>query len=181
MKYKVLIVLFVLTLFIFGAGITYSMFYSGATLGSNNQDVAKFIFNTESLDQLQMPLIDLNPGDNEEYLFSVSNNYLGNISDVSVEYHMTIKTYHLVPLIIELYKMDGANEELILTCDETYTRNSQNELICNTPIQEMGHVSEELDNYKLKVNFPSEYNDVVYSDLVDYINIGIESWQKIKE
>lgn len=181
MKYKILIIMFVLILLIFGSGITYSIFHSNSTLNSNDQDIAKFVFNAESLNQLQLPLIDLNPGADEEYTFSVSNNYSENTSDVSVEYQMTIKTPHLVPLIIELYKLNGENEEFILTCDETYTRNSQNELICNTPIQEMGYSSLKLDNYKLKVRFLGEYNDEAYSDLVDYINIEIKSWQKIEE
>ena len=156
MKYKVLIILFILIVLVFGAGITYSMFHSGATLSSNDQNIAKFIFNTESLDQLELSLIDLNPGDTREYLFSVSNNLSGSISDVSVEYQMTIMTYHLIPLSIELYKIDEGTEELILNCDETYSRNSKNELICNSPVQEMGHLTKEVDDYKLKVSFPND-------------------------
>lgn len=177
-KYKMLIILSILILVVFGSGMTYSIFHSGADLNSTDQDIAKFIFNTESLDQLQLSLINLNPGDTNEYPFSISNSKAGVLSNVSVEYQMTIKTYHLVPLIIELYKLNGETEELILTCDETYTRSSQNELICNTPNQEMLHASEQLDNYKLKVQFPSEYNDETYANLVDYINIEIKSWQK---
>jgi hypothetical protein len=42
----------------------------------------------------------------------------------------------------------------------------------------MGYSVLKLDNYKLKVTFPSQYNGEVYSDLVDYINIEIKSWQK---
>jgi hypothetical protein len=42
----------------------------------------------------------------------------------------------------------------------------------------MGHSSERLDNYKLKVKFSNEYNDEVYSNLTDYINLEIKSWQK---
>jgi hypothetical protein len=162
---------------IFVTGITYSFFHSNTTLNSNDQNIAKFVFNAESLDQLEIPLIDLNPGDSKEYAFSVSNNNSGIVSNVTIEYQMTIKTFHLVPLVIQLYKLNG-EEELVLTCDETYTRSLENELICNTPIQEMGHDSELSDNYKLKVEFPNEYNDEVYSNLVDYIDIEIKSWQK---
>jgi hypothetical protein len=145
---------------------------------SNEQDVAKFVFNAQSLDQIQLPLIDLNPGSTKEYTFAVSNNYAGTLSDVTIEYQMTIETYHLIPLVIELYKMNGETEELILTCDENYTRNSENELICNSSTQEMGYSTLKLDNYKLKVTFPNQYNGEAYSDLVDYINIEIKSSQK---
>jgi hypothetical protein len=147
-------------------------------MASNEQDVAKFVFNAQSLDQIQLPLIDLNPGSTKEYTFAVSNNYAGSLSDVTIEYQMTIETYHLIPLIIELYKMNGETEELILTCDENYTRNSENELICNSSTQEMGYSVLKLDNYKLKVTFPNQYNGEAYSDLVDYINIEIKSSQK---
>jgi hypothetical protein len=178
MKYKVLITLSVLILLIFCSGITYSFFHSNATLVSNDQDIAKFVFNAENLNQLELPLTDLNPGDTNEYTFSVSNNYSGVTSDVSLEYQMTIKTYHLAPLIIELYKLVDTSEVLVLTCDETFTRNDQNELICNTAIEQMVYSSLKLDNYKLKVKFSSEYDEETYSDLVDYINIEIKSWQK---
>lgn len=168
-------------LLMFCVGITYSIFHSSANMNSHDQGIAKFIFNAESLDQIQLPLIDLNPGSIEEYSFAVSNNYSGDLSNVAVEYQLTIKTYHLVPLVIDLYRSNGEGEEFILTCDETYTRNVENELVCNIPIQEMGHASLELDNYIVKVSFPAEYNDAVYSDLVDYINIEIKSWQKLKD
>jgi hypothetical protein len=178
-KYKILLILIILILPIFCYGLTYSIFRSNATLDSNGNAIAKFIFNAESLDQFQLSLVDLKPGDNKEYPFSVSNNYSGKKSDVSVEYQISIKTYHLVPLIIKLYKLNNDVEELILICDETYTRNTKNELVCTTSIQEMGYASEKLDNYKIKVEFSSEYNDASYSDLVDYINIDMKSWQKM--
>jgi hypothetical protein len=148
---------------------------------SNEQDVAKFVFNTQKLDQIQLPMIDLNPGNNKEYAFAVSNDYSGTLSDVTVQYQITIETYHLIPLVIELYKVDGENEELMLTCDEAYTRNVENKLICNSSTQEMGYSTLELDNYKLKVAFPNQYNGEENSDLVDYINIKIKSWQKTED
>ena len=35
------------------------------------------------------------------------------------------------------------------------------------------------DNYKLVIEFPEEFNDDSYTDLVDYIDIEIKSWQAI--
>ena len=180
MKRKILTVLFILILLTLLSGITYSIFHSTAKLNSNDQSIAKFIFNAESKEELEFPLSDLEPGDTEEYLFSVSNSDLENISDVFIEYTMTIKTYHLLPVDIELYKVDEDEEKLILTCDESYTRNEENYLICNTQTQEMGYDEEQIDDYKLKIKFPSEYNDEIYSNLVDFISMEIKSWQKIE-
>ena len=181
MKHKVLTIIFIVILLTLFSGITYSIFHSSGNLNSNNRNVAKFIFNAESLERLEFPLIDLNPGDNEEYSFSVTNKNLDSISEVTVEYTIMVKTYHLVPFNIELYKVIENEENLVLTCDESYTRNEKNELICNSPTQEMVHDTEQIDNYKLQVNFPAESNDEVYADLVDYINLEIKSWQKMEE
>ena len=181
LQYKILITLFILISVVFCFGITYSIFHSNSSLSSGDQSIAKFIFNAESSNQIQLPLIDLNPGDSKQYAFAVSNNTSGSVSNVTAEYQMTIKTYHLVPLAIKLYRLNGETEELIMTCDEAYTRNSSNELVCTTPTEEIGYSAEELDNYVLKVDFPSEYNSVSYSDLVDYINIEIKSWQKLED
>jgi uncharacterized membrane protein len=73
MKYKILISLFIVMFFIFGIGITYSYFSSDAQASTVDQRIAKFIFDTETLDRLELPLIDLTPGQYEEYNFSIGN------------------------------------------------------------------------------------------------------------
>lgn len=178
MKYKILLAMFILALFLFGSGITYSIFHSSTTMSSNTKEIAKFVFNTKSLDELQLSLIDLKPGDTKEYPFSVTNNYSGSISNVTVNYQIIIKTYHIVPLDIELYSVSGTTESLVMKCDESYSRNADNEIVCNSPVQTMGYSSVELNNYKLKVVFPSEYSESYNSNLVDYVDMEIKSWQK---
>ena len=179
LKYKILTILSILIVLIVGIGVTYSFFNSGTTMNSENQGIAKFVFNAEKMDQIEIPLVDLKPGDIKEYLFSISNEDSEITSNVSVQYQMAIKTYHFIPIVIELYQNIDEVDTLILNCDETYSRNNQNELVCNTEIFEMDYSNSILDNYKLKLSFPSEYNDEIYSNLVDYINIEIKSWQKI--
>lgn len=176
MKYKVLISLFIVMFFIFGIGITYSYFSSDIGLNSVDQRIAKFVFDTETLDRLELPLIDLTPGQSEEYNFSVSNSSDDNLSDVNIEYQLTILTPHFTPLIIELYKDDS----LVFSCDESYSRNENNELVCNSPVQELSYEDEDMDNYKLKITFDGSYNDEMFSNLIDYINIEIKSYQKVQ-
>ena len=178
MKYKVLKILMIMALVVFGLGITYSIFNSN-TLAAGNQKIAKFIFNAEEVDKLSLPITDLKPGYTNDFDFSVSNSKDKKISDVTIEYQMTIKTFHLVPLNIELYKIDGETETLLITCDETFSRNEDNELLCNLPIEELDYLKESKNNYKLRITFPKEYNDEIYSNLVDYIDIEIKSWQKV--
>lgn len=180
-KDKVLTILVLMAFLMLGYGVAYSVFDSSATISSSDTEIASFIFNSESTDQFQLSLNDLKPNDVLEYNFLVSNNYSGKRSDINIEYLIGIRTYYFIPLTIELYKMNGEEEELIIICDETHHRNAQNELMCDTEIQELRYDSENIINYKLKVSFVSGYDDEIYSNLVDYIDIKLESWQKIKK
>ena len=158
-------------------GVTYSFFKSDSNLFAN-QDIAKFVFEAEETSTISVPITDLNPGDSASYTFEVTNNVDEVVSQVSINYQCIIKTYHLMPLEIKLFKT-GAAEELILTCDETFGRNSDNQIVCNSLIQEMAYDDKVSDNYRLDITFPEKYNDEDYSDLVDYIDIDIRSWQDI--
>lgn len=177
-KYKILFITFISLIILFGVGITYSIFTSGSDLNSSEQNIAKFIFNSDLTDEINLSLVGFNPGDSKEYPFYVTNK-IGDIkSDVTVEYQIILKTYHFIPLKIELYKVNST-DELIMNCDETYTRNEDNELVCNSGVIELKYDSSGVDSYKLKIEFPDTYSGEEYSDLVDYINIEINSWQKL--
>ncbi len=175
MKFKIIIGLLIISLIIFSSGLTYSYFTSGVSSTSVDQKVASFIFDTETLDRLELPLIDLTPGESKEYTFSISNTKENITSDVTIIYQLTVLTPHFSPLDIEIYK----GEDLVLSCDETYSRNSNNELVCNTEEFELSHDEENSDDYKLVVTFDSRYDDLSYTNLLDYINIEIKSYQKV--
>lgn len=80
------------------------------------------------MDELNIPLADMYPGVTKDYSFSVTNKQDSKISNVTLNYQIIIKTYHFMPTVIELKKVDGEEETLVLTCDESFTRNSNNEL-----------------------------------------------------
>ena len=175
MRYKILLTVLILMFFLFSAGLTYSYFTSDISYIGSDQKIASFIFDASTLDRLELPLIDLTPGKVKEYDFSVSNTKENKTSDVTILYQLTVLTPHFTPLIIEVYK----GNELVMTCDETYSRNDNNELVCNTPVFELSHENELVDDYKLRVTFDSSYDDLSYANLIDYINIEIRSYQKV--
>ena len=177
MKHKVLIILFILIAIFLGTGVTYSIFYSDSNINVD-QKIAKFVFESKQLNHLELNLNNLNPGSVEEYMFSVTNKE-EKLSNVTVEYQITIETFHFMPLEIKLYKLNGDDTEtLVMNCDETYARNESNILVCNAPIEQMSYQEGTLDNYKLVVSFPSTYSDISYADLVDFLDLEINSWQK---
>lgn len=178
-KYKILFCLIIMIFVIFSAGVAYSFFHS-STIALGEANIAKFIFNTNQSEELYLPLIDLNPGDELTFPFEISNSSNEQTSDVSVEYRIIIKTFHLAPLNIKLYKVNNDIRNLVLNCNETYSRNSQNEIVCNTAVFTMSYVTGTTEQYELDVTFPSEYNSEDYTNLLDYVNLEIKSWQKIE-
>lgn len=144
-----------------------------------DQKIAKFVFDANQNDVISVPVTDLKPGDSSSYSFQVKNNLDSKVSDVTVIYQCIIKTMHLIPLDIKLYKID-TEDSLILTCDETYGRNENNYIVCNTAEQEMIYNEEKVDNYRLDIQFPEQYNDLEYSELIDFVDIEIRSWQKLE-
>lgn len=179
MKRRIITIIFLFILIIMGLGVTFSAFSSENTL-LVNQEIAAFIFEAKQTDQISLSLGNLKPGDNSNYKFSVSNSKEVedgiDVSGVKISYQITLKTYHFIPLDIKLYK--GESEEPLLVCDETYSRNDSKEIVCTSSIQEMDYANGVTDEYNLNVNFDSKYG-LEYSDLVDFIDIEIKSWQKV--
>lgn len=177
MKRRIVLIIMFGFLNILLVGVTYSFFKSDSGLFAN-QDIAKFVFEAEETSTISVPLTDLSPGDTVSYTFDVTNNVDDVVSQVTINYQCVIRTYHLMPLEIKLYKT-GSVEELILTCDETFGRDNDNQLICNSLIQEMPYDNKVSDSYRLDIVFSEKYNNSDYSDLVDYIDIDIRSWQDL--
>ena len=175
MRFKVLIVIIVLMFLTFSFGLTYSYFTNEVNSIGMDQKVAGFIFDTSSLDRLELPLTDLTPGETRDYEFSVSNTKSNKTSDVTIIYQLTLLTPHFTPLNINIYR----GEEKVMTCDESYSRNTNNELVCNTEVFELSHENESTDNFRISIAFDGRYNDLEYANLIDYINVEIKSYQKV--
>ncbi len=174
MKRIIIITILVIGI-IFGIGITYSMYTSEAKIKSDIS-LATFVFDTDRKELINIPISNIKPGDNLKYEFAISNNSNTKKSDVTIKYNIKIKTMHFIPLEISIYDID---DNLVMSCDETNERNSLNELECISEDIIMPYMENVKDEYYLKLVFPLEYSDIEYSSLVDYINLEIDSSQKI--
>ena len=181
MKRRVLIIVILFCLIICCSKITYSLFHSETFFKIHNMEIAEFIFETERTDRIELNFTDLKPGDTQKFKFQVSNTKDNNITNVTTEYQITIKTFHFMPLVIELYKDNETDndedDELVMKCDEKYSRNADKSRVCNTDVWEMGHSSTKTENFIISVSFPKEFNTEEYMELVDYIDLDIASWQ----
>ena len=174
MKRIIIITILVIGI-ILGIGITYSMYTSEARIKSDIS-LATFVFDTDRKELINIPISNIKPGDNLKYEFAISNNSNTEKSDVTIKYNIKIKTMHFMPLEISIYDID---DNLVMACDETNERNSLNELECISEDIIMPYMENVKDEYYLKLVFPLEYSDIEYSSLVDYINLEIDSSQKI--
>ena len=114
MKRRVCIILIMFSLIVCFTGVTYSLFNSVNYLYTGKINVAEFIFATKRTDHIQLDFTDLKPGDVNEFEFEVTNTKDNVITNVTTEYQITIKTFHFMPLLIELYK----DNDVVMTCDD---------------------------------------------------------------
>ena len=114
MKKKIIIIILLFFGLLFGTVMTYS-FFNNDTTAVGDQEIAKFVFESSKSDHIDISLVDLKPGDTENYLFSVTNKDTGIRSDVTINYQISVSTYHFMPLDIKLYNTNSG-ETLVLIC-----------------------------------------------------------------
>lgn len=188
-KYIYIIVgLIVLNLAIIVTKITYSSYFSSTSGKTESLSYAKINFNNEETTETSFSLGNLNPGDEIEYRFKVSNYKDGSGSDTNIGYQLSIETYHFIPTTIELYKnnKETSLEELILTCDESNERNVENKIVCTSDIYTLDYKYQDEDNYLVKIIYNSKDSNQQtwseeYADIADFIDIKIDSWQLSEE
>lgn len=139
---------------------------------------------------------DMEPGEQRDIEFSVSNYNDSISSKVPIEYSAIVNTTTNMPLEYEIYKrVDGndekcdISEEIYQDDDGTYYKKME------TQNFELGFVKEDSDketqNFVLKIIFPSYNEDGLndgnadddnwqFSDLLEYVKISIDARQKVE-
>lgn len=182
-KKKIILILLIVYILIFGVNTTYSMYKSGSD-SDVELSFAKIIFNNQELNNVSLPINNLIPGESLEYQFMVSNNKDGNVSEITIGYSIVIETFNIIPANIKLYNIN--DETPIIECNnENFNRNTENKLICNSENFELKYNEEKTNNYKLVISIDEyDQNNEVwseeYSDLIDFIDIKINSWQIVE-
>ena len=154
---------------------TYSRYRSRTTSGTK-LDVAFYI--TDTTYQVQtIQLTDIEPNDlQHEYTFTIANNNGTNRTETNLSYDVTLKITTNLPLEYDL-QMNGEeaidSDEIKLDDDGTYFR------YIKTKKQEFGYDNDEKNEYKIIITFPKEYNQVKYQDIIEAIEIEVDSKQII--
>lgn len=142
---------------------------------------AAFYLMKEDYQSLSIRLSALEPRNEAyEYTFSVSNNDGEKITETTLEYDLRIvTTTNIQPLTYELYLNEGTENifvEDIIQPDEygTYFRTF------TTPKETFEHSKKQTNIYTLVVKFPITYKQPIYQDLIESIEIQINSRQLIE-
>lgn len=175
---RLAILLIILIIVSIAVPITYSKFQS---MGTSNSDIkAAFYVLGTSYQSEDIKLDNIIPSnDIYNYTFSVSNNDGKDRCETDMEYTIKITTTTNLPLSYNLYKNNDSTsviESEVIEADEygTYFKK------ITSTTERFSHQQDETNTYKLTIVFPEEYNTVEYQNIVEGINLSIDSKQVIE-
>ena len=130
-----------------------------------------------------------------KYRFSISNfNELAR-TDVELEYALSIRTTTNLPLTYQLYKYPndtynpGAAENIIASNtvapddDGTFFRTIKTTWLDAQDIEvgyeEFGYEEDQINYYELVITFPKSFAEIKYQDIIESVEIIVNSKQKI--
>lgn len=155
--------------------------YASQTSSSANPSVAFYLLKTDYRTNVIL-LHEITPR-NEPYThkFTVSNTNGTKRAETNLKYDLSIRTTTNLPLKYELYlncEYDDNNAENIIT-DEDVIQDSDGTYfnIFSTDTKYFSHTYDETNEYQLVVYFPSTYVSEIYQDIVESIEITVNSKQ----
>lgn len=202
----VLIIFYLLHKVLFGS---YSLYESEAN-SSADINVAFYTLEDEYKTNV-ISLDDMIPGETRYCEFSVANFYKddsGNsvISETDMEYYLKIRTTTNLPLEYKMYKnqaIDVENLANILDLQKQYIYLDNDNtifqrLVLSSAFDDAGKIGDTEDNwytdygkyyhdvegydsYILEVFFPAQYNTIDYQNIIDCIEISVDSRQIMKD
>lgn len=179
---KLIIIVLCLLIFLRILTLTFSKYESNS---NSNADIdIAFYLLKEDYKDMTLNLGDIVPREEPYiYKFEITNEENGNVAETDLEYSLEIKTTTNLPLSYELYMNEDytdSNARNIITSDEaqkdedgTYFK------ILKTDNQIFTHSIPMSNIYTLVIYFPKEYNTEEYQDLIDSIEIHVNSKQII--
>lgn len=167
MKNSKRITIIIVAIFLLVAGLSYT--YSRFTSSIEDESViaTALFLNTSNLSEtLSVSLDDMTPGMTKSYTFAVKNFDETRRNEVALTYDIKVIKSDNIPVSVTLYK--NGVEENILNSELTSLNN------------EMGFIVNQTDTYVLNIVWDITDNGYEYSDLVDYLDVDINSKQKIE-
>lgn len=155
--------------------------YESESTADTQVDIAFYLFK-EDYQTMTLNLGSLLPKDNAYvYSFSIANQDGNQTAEIDLTYDLTIRTTTNLPLTYNLYMnqdyTDNGATDIAVTNeieqdeDETFFRT------ITTQTEELKYREPKTNSYQLVVHFPSNYNTDNYQDIIEAIEIKVESRQ----
>ena len=144
----------------------YSKFFSGAS-GGDGARVARF-----SPDFTSAKVLDFEktPGYTAEIDFSVQNYTDEKLPEVAIKYKIILKTTGNIPLKFTVCKSDGSQSKEF----DCYGISGEQIYEYTNSSLVFGVGTQEKDEYKLKIEWPSNINDAQFSGMTDAVYLSVE-------
>lgn len=183
---KINILIIILLLIIKIMPVTLSK-YQSSGIGNMNSNIAFYLISADYLTQ-NIKLTDLTPSDEAYvYTFTIGNKKEEEISEVDIEYTLSIVTTTNLPLRYELYENTNYQEEgsvnLISATNTVVSSDSDGTYFQNFTFEkeELYYQTPTTNTYTLVIYFDQTNNDAKYQDVVEGIQIIVDSRQIIEE
>ena len=172
---KITLLIFLILIILLSIRFTFSS-YEGNVDGKVVSDIAFYLLEAGSYSE-ELKMFEIEPNGNN-YIFNIDvSNYKDNIrSDVNLEYELSLVTTTNLPIDYQIYLGDDSTD--IISKREVFQDDDM--MYFNRYITSSRSFSKDrdmIDKYKIIVNFPKEYNDFKYQNILDSVEVVIESKQ----
>lgn len=177
---KVTFLFIMLVLLIKVMPLTYSRYETDAT-SDVKADIAFYLLKTDYvISTIKIP--HLVPSDTPYiYKFTIANNDGTNRLETRLKYDLSIKTTTNLPLSYSLYMNEEytSSSAINIIVDDIVSQDEYGTYfkVMKTNTNYFSYLYDEVNTYTLVINFPKRYNTADYQDLVENIEINIDSKQ----
>ena len=183
-KKKLCLVFVFIIIAIYGSNLlkdTFSRYQSNGTSNAG-ADIAFWIV-SDTIQEQNVALESLAPGETKECVFSVSNNNGTIRTNAALEYEIIINTTTNLPLSYEIYQKKSDGDILCEKDSETLYQDDDDTYYKEIKLSgfELGCIEDETTTFSLKATFPGSYDDLNLADLIECVNLKIDAKQKISE
>ena len=178
-RFYILIILGFCIIILFFAFTKTGAIFQTETSSQSNVDIAFYCIK-EDFQTMTLKLDDILPRiEPYIYNFTVSNNDGTKRTETELQYDLIIRTTTNLPLDITLFDTNSGvseigTETIALDSDGTYFR------IINIPQREFGFLNNQTDSFRIEVVLPTTYKSYEYQDMIELIEINVDSKQKYK-
>lgn len=155
--------------------------YESEATSNANVDIAFYLLN-EDFQEMTLNLAEIFPQDNAYvYTFSIGNEEGEKTAEIDLSYDLKIRTTTNLPLTYSLYMNQDYEDENAINKIETNEIEQDEDgtyfRTMTTETETLFYKEPKTNVYQLIVHFPANYNTIEYQDIIEMLEITIDSRQ----